>query len=124
MRIAVNRSLLILLVACTFLALPGCGVKVESNGDPVEVTFNVSRGGKAVNDVKLHMQAIAKGAGAFGDVKNGVSKITLFPGTYTYYVAEGSSEAGLAGIPATYLEGSMERKLEITGGSTIEVKLD
>ncbi|MBL8890440.1 MAG: hypothetical protein JNL67_10730 [Planctomycetaceae bacterium] len=118
------RLLTIALAAVALLAVQGCGVKVETRSEPIEVTFKVSRGGKAVNDVKLNLHALEKGAGAFGEVKNGSAKLTVFPGTYTYYVSEGSNEASLSGIPATYLEGSLERKIEIADATPIDVKLD
>jgi hypothetical protein len=118
-----NRNVLSLLLLCSVAWISGCGVTVEPNAAPVEVTFNVSQGGKAVTDVKLNLQAIAKGAGAFGDVKNGVAKVTLIPGTYTYFV-ESQDDAALKGIPEAYLSGSMERKLEIADASPIELKLD
>lgn len=125
MRIIVYRLLTISLAAVALLAMQGCGVNVETRSEPIDVTFKVSRGGKAVNDVKLNLHALAKGAGAFGNVKNGSAKLTLFPGTYTYYLTEGSNKASLNGIPATYLEGSMDRKVEISSDSpAIDVKLD
>jgi hypothetical protein len=120
----VNRFLLTML-AGVLLLLPGCGgVTVETNSAAVDVKFNVSRGGKAVNDLKLNLQALAKGAGAVGDIKDGVTTIHVFPGTYTYYVTAGSNEATLAGIPEAFQSGSMDRKIEIVDGSPIEVKLD
>jgi hypothetical protein len=118
-----NRMVL-LLVSSAVVWLTGCGgVTVEPSGAPVEVTFNVSRGGKAVSDMKLNLQAIAKGAGAFGDIKNGAAKITVIPGTYTYYV-ESQNDKSIDGIPETFLSGSLERKIEIVDGSPIELKLD
>ncbi|MDP1563512.1 MAG: hypothetical protein Q8M16_19195 [Pirellulaceae bacterium] len=118
-----NRFLLTML-AGLLLLLPGCGVTVEPNAAAVDVKFNVSRGGKAVNDLKLNLQALAKGAGAVGDIKNGVATIHVFPGTYTYYVTAGSTEATLTGIPESMQSGSMDRKIEIVDGSPIDVKLD
>jgi hypothetical protein len=117
-----NRNVLLLLL-CSVVWTSGCGVTVEPNPEPVEVTFKVSQGGKAVGDMKLNLQAIAKGAGAFGDIKNGVAKVSVMPGTYTYYV-ESPDDAVLKGIPEAYLSGSMERKLEIVDASPIELKLD
>jgi hypothetical protein len=99
-------------------------VTVVPNADPVEVTFNVSRGGKPVDDLQLNLQTVAAGAGAFGSIKNGVTKITVFPGSYTYYVSEGSNEKSLAAVPESYHAGSMDRLLEIVDNSPIEIKLD
>lgn len=108
-----------------FSAGIGCGgPTVTVNPNPVEMTFNVTRGGKAVTDLRLNLQTIGEGSEAFGMIENGVAKVTVTPGTYTYYVSAGKSEASLKEIPEAMQSGAMDRKLEITTGATVDIKLD
>lgn len=103
----------------------GCGgPTVTTNPGPVDMTFNVTRGGKPVTDLRLNLQAIAEGSEAFGMIENGVAKVTVTPGTYTYYVSAGKTEATLKDIPEAMQSGAMDRKLEITAGATVDITLD
>lgn len=117
-----NRSsiLALFLFASMFV---GCGVTVTPNPDPIEVTFNVTSGGKALDGVTLNLQTVAAGAGAFGEVKSGVAKITVFPGSYTYYFSA-SDDKKLDAVPSAYHAGAMDRLLEIKDASPIELKID
>jgi hypothetical protein len=45
------------------------------------------------------------------------------PGTYTYYLSEGKSPAALKAIPAKFHAGSMDRQLDVSGG-TLDLRLD
>lgn len=118
-----NRSSMLALICVFVSAVAGCGVTVTPNPDPVEVTFNVTSGGKAVDGVTLNLQTVGAGAAAFGEVKSGVAKITVFPGSYTYYFSA-SDDKKLDAIPGAYHAGAMDRLLEISSASPIELKVD
>lgn len=110
-------------VFCGMLAV-GCGVSVQQNPEPVDVTFKVTAGGKPVSDVKFNFQPTGDGLPAVVEVTNGgfTSKVT--PGKYTWFISAGASEAAFAGIPAKYQEGSLDRQFEIAGGESMEIALD
>ena len=112
------------LALSTTILFAGCGPQVVTNPDPVEITFNVKRMGMPLNDLTFNLQPIANGGQSQGPIENGVAKLSVMPGTYTYYVSQGKSEATISAIPESYLNGAMDRKLEITSGSTIDIMLD
>jgi len=57
-------------------------------------------------------------------IQNGVAKLAVMPGTYTYYVTQGKTEAAYNAIPETFRGGAMDRKLEVSAGATIDIALD
>lgn len=116
-------SRVLFLTTAVFFA--GCGgPTIVPNPDPVEITFNVKRSGAPVTDLTLNLQPIAEGGQSMGPIENGVAKLSVVPGTYTYYVTQGKSEATLNAIPEAFRGGAMDRKLEISSGSTIDIALD
>ena len=109
----------------TAVFFAGCGgASVVTNPAPVEVTFNVKRSGAPVTDLTFNLQPIAEGGQALGPIENGVAKLSVMPGTYTYYVTAGKAEAAFNAIPEAYRGGARDRKLEISSGSTIDIALD
>lgn len=115
-----NRYSMLLL-----LCVLGCGgVDVSPNPEPVSVTVNVSMGGSPVDGLKFNFQPIEGGLPAVVDIKKGTLTSQVTPGTYTWYVSGSEQDLTSKKIPANYLEGSMERKVTIAGGETVEAKLD
>jgi len=115
------RVLLSLLV----LFAAGCGgVDVSPNPEPVSVTVNVSMGGSPVDGLKFNFQPIEGGLPAVVEIKKGTFSSQVTPGTYTWFISGSESDLASKKIPANYLEGSMERKVTVKGGDTIEAKLD
>lgn len=112
-----------LALTCVVLSV-GCGPTIVPNPAPVEVTFNVKQAGKPLNDFTFNLQPIAEGVQSSGKIEGGVAKLAVTPGTYTYYISQGSSEAALDSIPAAFQNGAMDRKLEITASTTIDVTID
>jgi hypothetical protein len=111
------------MLTCAVLCV-GCGPTIVPNPDPVEMTFNVKQGGKPLNDFTFNLQPIAEGAQSLGKIERGVAKLYVMPGTYTYYISAGTSEAALDSIPAAFHNGAMDRKLEINSGTTIDISID
>ena len=113
-----------LFLLCVF-AVCGCGgVSVSPNPEPVDVTFNVTAGGKPVSDVKFNFQPTGDGLPAVVDVKDGSFQWKVTPGKYTWFISPGSKEAAFAAVPAQYHEGALDRQFEISGGESMEFKLD
>jgi hypothetical protein len=109
------------------LAFAGCGgVSVTPNPTQVDVEANVTSGGKPVDDVRLVLLALDdKGGGqAQGSVAKGKVKLSVYPGKYTYFVEEGKTDASIKKIPEIYLTGNKDRTIDISSGSTIDIKLD
>ena len=114
---------------CTLLGLVflvGCGgVKVVPKPDFVDVTFSVTAGGKPVNDVTMTLLSVGEVGGQVqGPVAQGKLKLSVIPGTYTYFVAEGKNPAAFNAIPAKYHAGAMDRTFEVKEAGSIELKLD
>ncbi|GDX93310.1 hypothetical protein LBMAG46_33180 [Planctomycetia bacterium] len=108
------------------LALLGCSgnIPVGTNPDPVTITANVSMAGAPVDGLKLNFQAIGDGLPAVMDIKNGTATGPVTPGNYTWFVSGSEKDLADRKIPDQYREGSMDRKLDVTGTATIDVKLD
>jgi hypothetical protein len=103
----------------------GCGgPSVTTNPAPVEVTFQVSRAGRPVNDLSLNLQPIASGTESSGVITKGTATLSVTPGTYTYYVSQGKSEATYEDVPEPFRSGSMDRSLVIDTAKTVDLKLD
>jgi hypothetical protein len=114
---------------CTLLGLVflvGCGgVKVVPKPDFVDVTFSVTAGGKPVNDVTMTLLSVGEVGGQVqGPVAQGKLKLSVIPGTYTYFVAEGKNPAAFNAIPAKDHAGSMDRTFDVKEAGSIELNLD
>lgn len=103
----------------------GCGgPSVTTNPTPVEVTFQVKRGGRPVDDVNLNLQPTVSGTEASGEVNDGVASLTVTPGTYTYFVSQGKSSRAYDDIPEPFRSGAMDRTLVIERATSVEIALD
>lgn len=114
---------------CTLLSLVflvGCGgVTVVPKADPVEVTFSITANGKPVNDVSMTLLSVGEQGGqAQGSVAQGKLKLTVIPGTYTYFVSEGKTPAAFNAIPAKYHAGATDRTFDVKEAGPIGLKLD
>ncbi len=114
---------------CTLLGLVflvGCGgVNVVPKADPVEMSFTITAGGKPVNDVSLTLLSVGEQGGqAQGSVAQGKLKLSVIPGTYTYFVAEGKTPAAFKAIPTKYHAGALDRTFDVKEAGSIELKLD
>lgn len=106
-------------------SMVGCGPTIVPNADPVEVKIKVTSDGKPVDKVTLTLQPISEGAlQSQAPVVRGVCSAKVVPGTYTYYVESGESEAALKKIPLDFQRGALDRKLEITQAAELEVQLN
>ncbi|MEI7698252.1 MAG: hypothetical protein WCK86_00535 [Planctomycetia bacterium] len=115
----------LLLSLLVLFAVVGCGgVDVSPNPEPVSVTVNVSMGGSPVDGLKFNFQPIEGGLPAVVEIKKGTFSSQVTPGTYTWFISGSESDLASKKIPASYLEGSMDRKVTVKGGDTIEAKLD
>lgn len=113
------------LLSLLVLFVVGCGgVDVSPNLEPVSVTVNVTMGGSPVDGLKFNFQPIEGGLPAVVEIKKGTFSSQVTPGTYTWFISGSESDLASKKIPANYLEGSMERKITVKGGDTIEAKLD
>jgi hypothetical protein len=108
------------------LGLTGCGYRDPGkNPDPVEVSGQVTKGGKPVGDVVLNFQPTGDGTQATIPVKGGAYRGTITPGKYTYYISEAGGKANaFASIPEKYREGSLDRQIEIEKGKSLDLTLD
>ena len=106
------------------ILLAGCGVSVTPNPDPVDVSISVTAGGKPVSGMKFNFQPTESGLPAVAEITDGKCQTKVTPGKYTWYVSAGKDEALLSTVPEEYLEGAMERQIEVKGGDAIEVSLD
>ncbi|MFM7166902.1 MAG: hypothetical protein ACKO3T_16820 [Planctomycetaceae bacterium] len=107
-------------------AVAGCSqnIPVGTNPEPVNVTINVTLGGAPVDGLKFNFQPVGDGLPAIIDIKNGAASGPVTPGNYTWYVSGSEKDLTDKKIPEQYREGSMDRKVDIKGGETIEAKLD
>lgn len=106
--------------------LAGCGnVSVTKTSDPVQVTIKASSNGKPLNDVTLTLQPIEGGQQADIKIVKGEGAGAVVPGTYSYYVEKGKSEAEVEKIPENFRRGALDRKIEVNSTSnTFDLKLD
>ena len=115
---------------CIFLvaAIAGCGgVSVTANPDPVAVTGNVTLAGKPATDIVVNLQPIEGGLPAVVTVKDGKFEAQVTPGKYTYFVTKASTPSGersLAKVPAVFLQGAMDRVIEVTGPGPLEFAMN
>ncbi|MFM7834824.1 MAG: hypothetical protein ACKPJD_23755 [Planctomycetaceae bacterium] len=113
---------------CTLLLLTlvGCSqnLPVGTNPDPVNVSVNVTLGGAPVDGLKFNFQPVGDGLPAALDIKNGSASAPVTPGSYTWFISGTEKDLADKKIPEQYLEGAMDRKVDIKGGETIEAKLD
>ena len=116
------KRLMTLLLA----AVAGCSqnIPVGTNPEPVNVSVNVTLGGAPVDGLKFNFQPVGDGLPAALDIKNGSASAPVTPGSYTWYISGSEKDLADKKIPEQYLEGAMDRKVDIKGGETIEAKLD
>ena len=114
------------LITFLTLALVGCSgnIPVGTNPDPVTITANVSMAGSPVDGLKLNFQVIGDGLPAVMDIKNGTASGPVTPGNYTWFVSGSEKDLEDKKIPAEYREGSMDRKVDVSGSATLDIKLD
>lgn len=105
------------------LILSGCGPSIRPAGEPVEVKMKVTSNGFPVDNVSLTLQPTVAGAQAVSPVAKGEFSAMIVPGTYTYYVETGKTEADLAKIPTDCRTGSLERTIDLTNGGAYEIEL-
>jgi hypothetical protein len=108
------------------LLLGGCGYRDPGkNPDPVEVSGQVTKGGRPVSDVVLNFQPTGDGTQAAVPLKGGAFHGNITPGKYTYFISEvnGKSKA-FASIPEKYRAGSLDRQIEIEKGQSLDLTLD
>jgi hypothetical protein len=113
-----------LLLCCCLGSLIGCGPSITKVDEPVEISVSVTTKGKPLENVVLTLQPIVDGGQADLPLKGGKAKATVIPGSYTYYVERGKSEADLAKIPQAFRTGSMERTIDIKQPGIFDLKLD
>jgi hypothetical protein len=111
------------LLCVLVLYLAGCGPTITKVSEPVDVTIKVTADGKPVDKVTLTLQPMVDGGQAVAAVVKGEFKATVVPGTYTYYIDRGKTEADLAKIPEKYRLGAEDRTLEITQAGSFEIQL-
>lgn len=112
------------LIPLAALVLIGCSVDPGKNAEQVDISGRVSQGGKVVTDVTFNLQPTGMGTQATLPIKDGEFKGKVTPGRYTYYITEGSKPAAYTGIPEKYRAGSMDRQIDVTAGSTLNITLD
>lgn len=105
--------------------IAGCGPTITKTSDPVEVTIKATSNGKPLNDVTLSLQPlVAGGQQAAIKMSKGEGKASVTPGTYTYYVETGKSEAEVEKIPEPFRRGDVNRKIEISQSGSFELQLN
>ena len=100
------------------------GSKVEQSLADGKYLISVTAGGKPVSGMKFNFQPTESGLPAVAEITDGKCQTKVTPGKYTWYVSAGKDEALLSTVPEEYLEGAMERQIEVKGGDAIEVSLD
>ena len=84
-------------------------------------------GGSPVGDVMLTLHAVEDGQGMSVKVgTDGTFSSDVVSGKYTYYFAPTSSPKSqevMSKIPAKYLEGAMDRIIQVRGGEDIVIDI-
>jgi len=87
----------------------------------------VTMGGSPVGDVMLTLHAVEDGQGMSVKVgTDGTFSSDVVSGKYTYYFAPTSSPKSqevMSKIPAKYLEGAMDRIIQVRGGEDIVIDI-
>lgn len=112
------------MLLCGVLVLAGCGETITPTTEPIQVTVKVTSGGKPLNDVTLTLQPTEAGQQADIKISKGEGVAPVIPGTYTYYVEKGKDMALVEKLPEAFRRGAMDRTIQITQASTVELKLD
>jgi hypothetical protein len=127
-----NRRIAVCLLALPLFSVIGCSGYVSTTpGTDVDVSGTV-RGpdGKPLNDVVLYFQPT--GGEAMPNqfpLKNGSFSGKMIVGKYTYYLgaplqtgpSQKKAETILKTMPASWKEGSLDRQIDVSGG-TLELK--
>ena len=107
------------------LVLIGCGgVNPGTNPEQVDISGRVTLAGRPVSDVTFNLQATGVGTQAAYPIKGGAFQGKATPGKYTYYISEGTSAAAFKAIPEKYRLGAMDRQIDVSSGSTLNITLD
>jgi len=116
------KRLMTLLLA----AVAGCSqnIPVGTNPEPVNVSVNVTLGGAPVDGLKFNFQPVGDGLPAALDIKNGSASAPVTPGSYTWYISGSEKDLADKKIPEQYQEGAMDRKVDVSGSATLDIKLD
>jgi hypothetical protein len=106
------------------LLLVGCSVDPGTKADPVDITGKVTQGGKPVSGVVLNLQVVGTGSPAEIPLTGSPFKFKATPGKYTWYLSESRNAAAFKAIPARYRAGAMDRTVDITAGTTLDLKVE
>ena len=118
----------------TLLALCGCGYETPAPGTPVDVTGRITLAGRPLRDVVVQLQPTG------GTAQQAVLKIgpdgsfagRVMAGRYSWYVAAPDASRAEAhkavpvmkSVPPAYREASMERQVDITAGTHLDLVLN
>lgn len=119
-----NKTLLALAAGLAAITCLGCGPRIIAKAEPVDVTLRVSMAGQPVDNVSLTLQPLDNGGQAESKVMRGEWKGSVIPGSYTFYIDKGKTEADLNKVPESFRIGSRDRKLDIRESGTYEVQLN
>ena len=112
--------------ALLLLCVTGCSqnISVGTNPEPVNITINVTQGGAPVDGLKFNFQPVGDGLPAVLDIKAGAASGPVTPGSYTWFISGSEKDLADKKIADQFREGSMDRKVDVSAGATIEAKLD
>jgi hypothetical protein len=114
------------LICLALLALVGCQSSLDmgTSPEPVDISGSVTKAGAPLDGVKLSLQPMESGLPAVIEIKAGKFAAKATPGKYTWYISGDEAALGKLGISQPFLEGSMERTIEVSAGSTLELKVE
>ena len=124
-----NKFYMFLVLSVNSIILSGCGnITPSMNPSPISVSGSVMQGNQPVGDVVLNLQPTGPGALPVVIVlKNGQFEADVNPGSYTWFLSEGSeksSKKAFESVAESFRAGSLERQIEVSPGSKIELKLN
>lgn len=114
------------LLRVAMLLLVGCQSSLDmgTNSEPVDISGTVTKAGASVDGLKLSLQPMESGLPAVIDIKAGKFAAKATPGKYTWFLTGDETELGKKGIPEAFWAGSMERTVQVSAGSTLELKIE
>lgn len=118
-----NRRTLVVAAATITIPLIGCGGVVPDSGESVQVNGRVvGPAGKSINGFNVFFQPTGGKAQQvqFQLGQDGGFSGQMVTGSYTYYLVPGkgnATEKVLDTFPETYRQGSLDRQIEVKGGS-------
>ena len=116
------------------VSLTGCGSSDPTPGTLVDITGNVTANGIAVKNVTVQLQPTG-GAAQQAALKvgaDGTFSGKVMAGKYSWYltVTEGGklgdrqkSEAAMKAIPVSFKEASLERQIDVKGGTPLDLQV-